>query len=197
MKDNRIVIGFDLDSTLIESLATEMAAKDLSLGFSQKDVTDWQYSNFEPKFSKRVFERFVCPECMCHLPKPLPGAQELLEELNKEGFYIVIITARGEDLIEETVKMINRYFPSVQDINFCGLGKPKASIMKAKNLDFWVDDAPHGVEEALALNIPTYMISNNYTKYNWDLNYQLHYNKAPHFKKSVKNLSELSFLHFI
>jgi len=167
MKTPIFTIGFDLDSTLIETHAAEVAATALGYKIKDKDVTHWNHLNFPEDLRKRIMEYFVNPIFMCDQAKPIEGAQETIKRLTKAGHSIVLITARAEQIRERTIEMVKRLFPEITDINFVGMDQSKISVMLSKKIDFWVDDAPHGVLDSISVGINTILVSNNYTKYNW------------------------------
>lgn len=160
-------IGIDLDSTLVETHAAAVAAIELGYEIGNKDVTRWNHLNFPEDLRARIMQYFLDPEHMCTLAKPIEGSQETIKKWVNAGHEIILITARAEPIRKGTIEMVNRLYPEIKDINFVGMDQSKISVMLEKNVDCWIDDAPHGVLDSLSLNIDTYLISNNYTKYNW------------------------------
>lgn len=183
---NYYTIGVDLDSTLIETNAAEMAARELGYAIGNKDVTKWNHLNFPEDLREKIMEYFMDPVHMCDQAKPIEGSQATITEWTKSGHNIVLITARAETLKESTVEMVKRLFPEINEIHVVGVDKSKISVMLEKEIDFWVDDAPHGVLDAIKVGIPTYMISNNYTKYNWPVR------DHGSLKGVVKTISEIA-----
>lgn len=181
-----MIIGIDLDSTLIENHAVAQAAKDLNLPITNKDALHWGHLNFPPELRKRTHEYFVDPKVMCEDVNPIDGAQDTVKRWIAQGHRIVLITARGKLLTKPTIEMVNRLFPEITDINFVEMDQSKIDIMKSKSIDIWIDDAPHGVMDALKEKIPTIMVSNNYTKYNW------HVRNKPGLYGVVKKVSEIT-----
>jgi 5'(3')-deoxyribonucleotidase len=163
----KFVIGIDLDSTLIETHAAAVAAQELGYDIHNKDVTHWNHLNFPEDLRKKIMEYFMDPLHMCDQAKPIERTQETIKKWVKAGHRIVLITARAEPIRAKTIEMVNRLFPEIEDINFVGMDQSKKSLMVSKKIDFWVDDAPHGVLDSISISIPTYLVSNNYTKYNW------------------------------
>ena len=160
-------IGIDLDSTLIETNAALVASTELGYEYKNKDVTHWNHLNFPEDLRKKIMEYFVDPIYMCDKAKPIENSQEIINKWILAGHKIVLITARVESLKEKTIQMVNRLFPEIKHIHVVGMEQSKKSIMLSEKLDFWIDDAPHGVLDSMRLGIPTYLVSNNYTKYNW------------------------------
>lgn len=160
-------IGIDLDSTLVETHAAAVAAAELGYEIGNKDVTRWNHLNFPEDLRKRIMQFFLDPEHMCVLAKPIEYSQETIKKWVNAGHEIILITARAEPIRTATIEMVNRLYPEIKDINFVGMDQSKINVMLEKNIDCWIDDAPHGILDSLGVNIDTYLISNNYTKYNW------------------------------
>ncbi len=179
-------IGVDLDSTLIETHAAAIAAKELGYDIHNKDVTRWNHLNFPEDLRNKIMEYFMDPCHMCDQARPIEKSQETIKRWSEEGHEIILITARSESLSESTIKMVNRLYPEIKDIHVVGVDQSKKSVMLSKKIDFWVDDAPHGVLDALSIGIPTFMVSNNYTKYNWTIL------DNPDIKGIVKTISEIA-----
>lgn len=160
-------IGVDLDSTLIKMTVAGKAAKELGLPYTDLDVIDWYQSNFPDDMRRRILAMFNDPIVMCDQAVPIEGSQNKIKEWTEAGYHIVLITARGAELHDSTIKMVNGLYPEIQDINFVNFSESKIDKLIEKKIDIWMDDAPHGVIDAMSLHIPTILISNDYTKYNW------------------------------
>jgi len=180
-----MIIGVDLDSTLIETNAVDKAARELKLPISNKDTLHWGHINFPPQLRNRIHEYFVDPVSMCEQARPIEGSQEAIRSWKQQGHTIVLITARGEPLKQATIDMVARLYPEIEDVNFVEMDTTKLGVIRAKGVEVWIDDAPHGVLDALGEGIPTYLVSNNYTKYNW------HIRNKPQLKGVVKKISEI------
>jgi hypothetical protein len=163
------IIGIDLDSTLIETHAAAVAAKELGYMIHNKDVTRWNHLNFPDDLRKKIMEYFLDPVHMCDEARPIERTQETIKRWTSAGHKIVLITARAEPIRIKTVEMVQRLFPEITDVNFVGMDQSKKSVMLDKKINFWVDDAPHGVLDSLSIDIKTILVSNAYTKYNWDV----------------------------
>jgi hypothetical protein len=168
MENNRkLRIGVDLDSTLIKMKAVEIASKQLGYPFTDKNAVVWNHHNFPEDLRAKIFSLFEDPKIMCENAWPIEGAQTRITQWTRAGHEVILITARNQSLHEGTRALVREHFPEITDVNFVGQTESKKSLMSEKKLDLWVDDAPHGVEDSLSLGIETYLISNNYTKYNW------------------------------
>lgn len=180
------VLGFDLDSTLIKMTVCGKAAKKLGYDYKDVDVIDWYQSNFPDDMKKLILDMFKDPYVMCEDVEPIEGSQKRVKELTDQGHKIVLITARGPALHQPTIEMVNRLYPEIEDINFVDFNESKIDKLIEKEVQMWVDDAPHGVIDAMSLHIPTIMVSNNYTKYNWKVRHH------PRLHAIVKKIEDIS-----
>lgn len=163
------IVGVDLDSTLIKMTVCGKAAKKLGYDYTDVDVIDWYQSNFPDDMKHMILDMFNDPFVMSEDCEPIEGSQEKIRQWTDAGIGIVLITARGEKLVPSTIEMINSLYPEITNINFVNFNESKIEKMIEKKLQVWVDDAPHGCIDAMSLRIPTFLISNNYTKYNWKI----------------------------
>lgn len=178
-----MIIGVDLDSTLIKMTVCGRAANELGYDYTDVDVIDWYHSNFPEDMKNRIFEMFLDPVIMCDHVEPIEGSQETVRRWTEAGHELVLITARGPALHEHTVNMINRLYPEIKNINFVNFNESKIDKMIEKKIDIYIDDAPHGVIDAMSLHIPTILVSNKFTKYNWKVR------NHPKLKCVVKTIS--------
>ena len=155
-------IGLDLDNVLIKRNIQDIPG----VIYTNEDIEDWEFSTLPEATRNLIFDSFKNPNIMCNGSKPIKGAQEKVSELWKAGHFIVVITARHKSIWEQSIRMINSLFicDAVECVDFF---KTKSDIWKDYNIDYWVDDAPHGVVESCKMGINTYLVSNNETKYNW------------------------------
>lgn len=161
-------IGVDLDSTLITMTVAGKAAKKLGYDYKDVDVIDWYQSNFPDDMKHMILSMFNDPVVMSEDVQPIEGSQETIKRWAAAGHRIVLITARGTALEPSTIRMVRALYPEIEDINV-NFNESKIDTMIAKGIDVWIDDAPHGVIDGMSLRIPTFLISNNYTKYNWKI----------------------------
>jgi len=182
----KFIIGIDLDSTLIETHAAAVASEQLGYPYKNKDVTHWNHLNFPEDLRKKIMDHFLDPHHMCDQALPIEKSQQTIKQWSDAGHTIVLITARAEPIRAKTIEMVNRLYPEIKDINFVGMDQSKKDVMIEKEIDFWIDDAPHGIIDALSLGIDTYLVSNNYTKYNWIVK------DKPELKGVVKIVAEIT-----
>lgn len=184
-------IGIDLDSTLIKMEAVRIASGDLGYEFTDKHSVDWNHNNFPDDLRKRIFELFNDPIHMCQNATPIEGAADKVRSWSLTGHKVVLITARPEPIRKATIEMVNNFFPSITNIRFVGFNESKVGVLRDEGVSIWVDDAPHGVEDSLRMGIRTFIISNNYTKYNWAVRDRLLI-EFPEKLTSVKLVSEIN-----
>jgi phosphoglycolate phosphatase-like HAD superfamily hydrolase len=180
-----MIIGIDLDGTLIETNATILAARELGYEFSQKDVTRWDYKDFPEDMRAKVHEYFRHPKFMADDAVAIEGAQDKVRQWAAAGHTVILVTARVEEIREATIRMMERLFPEITDINFVDFNQSKVMVMQEKKMEAWVDDAPHGVTDSMDIGMPTYLVSNNYTKYNW------HVKDDPRLKAVVPKIADI------
>lgn len=181
------IIGVDLDSTLIENNICAKAAKKLGYDYTEKDVTDWYYNNFPEDMRTLAIQMFRDPFVMCEDDiRPIEGSQQKITEWTNRGYEIVLITARVAAIHEATIKLVNRLYPEIKNINFVDFNESKIDVMVRNKVQIWIDDAPHGVIDAMSLHIPTILISNNLTKYNWKVR------QHPRLHSIVKRIEQVS-----
>lgn len=179
-------IGVDLDSTLITMTVAGKAAKKLGYDYKDVDVIDWYQSNFPDDMKHEILKMFNDPVTMSEDVEPIEGSQETIRRWVEAGHEIVLITARGKALEPSTIKLVNRLYPEIKDINFVNFNESKIDTMIEKEIDVWVDDAPHGVIDGMSLHVPTIMVSNNYTKYNWKVRHH------PRLHAIVKKIADIT-----
>lgn len=162
------VLGFDLDTTLLDSSLVEVTARELGYNFTQKDIQDWYFSTFPNDLKEAIIKRFYDPYFMCDpkFNKPVNGANKRLKELKKQGNKLILITARTESIRFRSRLLINKFFPSIHRVRFVEFGQSKEKIFKQEKLDYWIDDNPDDCTNAIKIGINTFMVCNEYTKYN-------------------------------
>ena len=164
------IIAFDLDDTLVKTDVVSLASK--KFGYTKySDLTkrDWRFTSFPEDLRKEIFRMFSSSKYMCYLANPIDGSQNLLKELKEAGFKLIIITARVKKLKRATKNLVKKYFPEIDDVYFVDIVETKKNLFKKLKIDYWVDDAPHEIKNALTLGIKSFMISNKNTNYNWSM----------------------------
>lgn len=184
-------IGLDFDDTLIKGSIIDSAVKELGYSYySNQTPRDWHLSEFPKPLRDRIFEMYVSKKHMCEDITIIPGVKPFLQKLKRNDHKLVIITARSSKIKIPTIKFIKDNFPEIDEHYFVEPHETKKDLFKSLKLDFWVDDAPHEVKNALNLGISTFMIQNHTTSYNF------HISERPNLKiiKSVKELILKDFM---
>jgi hypothetical protein len=163
--DRKYTIGFDLDNTLIHMSVMKRISSELNLRLPEQ--SDWQFSEFPQNIRDRVFELFKDPAFMCEDVKPIWGSKAFLRRLGDMGHSLRMITARAKEVKTDTISLVREHFPQIETIQFVEPHETKREIMAENKLDFWIDDAPHEVINAIELGISTILVSNQNTRYNW------------------------------
>lgn len=127
MKPNKKAVVFDLDGTVLDTIADIAAAVNRALkafGFAEKSVSQVQsyLGNGSLMLIKRAIENFDDEELclsvrsrfreeyerdMCNLTKPYDGMVELMAELSRKGVKTAVVTNKDH---HSAVSMINHYF---------------------------------------------------------------------------------------
>jgi 5'(3')-deoxyribonucleotidase len=160
------IIGIDLDTTLVMLNVVTRASKELGYDYGETDTHTWNQRQFPDDLRERIFELFVDDDHMNSVD-PIPGSVDQIKKWSDDGHTIHVITARAAGIRDNTIKLVERYYPSVNGVHFVDHSQTKIPTMKSLSVDLWIDDAPHGVEESIEHGFETYLISNKYTKYNW------------------------------
>lgn len=183
MKSKKI-IALDLDSTLIALRAIQKASEILKYGpYDETHVLDWEFKQVFPEdFRHMVLSLFSDEKVMCKDVVVIPGVQEKLEKWYNEGYELHIITSRVESIRMKTVEMINTLFPQITAVHFVDFGQSKKEILKELNPIVFIDDAIHNLKDSIDAGINSILISNKFTKYNWN---------EKHNYKHVKSISEI------
>jgi len=182
-----MVISCDLDSTLVKlhEHVFSIANKHTGCNFDARDIINFSFDVYPEDFKKKIIKLFSNKRVMGGL-KPIDGCSEKLIEWKNQGHKTLIVTARPESLKVCTKKLIERKLGAVHKIILVGWGSDKEEVFRNEKVNVVVDDGPHCINAALRVGVPIiYMISNKYTKYNWDLRK----NKKIRIVKSVVDIN--------
>jgi len=160
-----MIIGLDLDSTLIhaQEKLDDIAAK--QLGITQYERKDYHMSGYTELHRSLIEQMFEDPKYMgLQNQKPHERAYETLRKWKNQKHELHIITARDYSLNKCTRELVAAFFPGVIDSVILAPGHhAKLPVMQQLNLDCWVDDSPSGVAQSTSLGITTFLIVNEYT----------------------------------
>lgn len=163
--DRKLIIGFDLDNTLVHMSVMKRISAEWNQEFPEQ--SNWGFTEFSPEIRKRVFELFKDPVFMCDGVKPIWGAKSFIKRLSAMGHTLKMITARAKEVKADTIHLVREHFPQIETIQFVEPHESKRDIMEENRLDFWIDDSPHEIFNAIDLGVSTILVSNENTIYNW------------------------------
>lgn len=171
-------IAVDCDDTLFVNTMVPDIIRENGL---QVTKHSWDMHELGEDVVQELYRRFLMPEYMCTL-KPFPGNIEKMNQWNEEGYRICVVTARKQQIQKETLEMVRKYFPYVEDVYCsgdykedkldnvhprfgCDFGKNAALI--AEGCHILIDDGSHNIEASLKLPwIKRFLVHNKETFYN-------------------------------
>lgn len=175
-------IAVDCDDTLFINTMVPDIIRENGLTITKHS---WDMHELGEDVVQELYRRFLMPEYMCTL-KPFPGNIEKMNQWNEEGYRICVVTARKQQIQKETLEMVRKYFPYVEDVYCSGDYKPeyvdskgyhthprfaldagKNSALVAENCHILIDDGGHNIEASLRLPwIRRFLVHNKETFYN-------------------------------
>lgn len=182
-------IGIDLDNTLVLENSISKVAKEMGLSFTEKNHLHWDvFQSFPHEVAAKVAASWMDPQHMGTLPV-LVGVPETLRRWKETlGHDLFLVTARDKSVEAATLDLVARNFPGLfEEVSVVGGGVDKVSYLLDKNIELWVDDCPHQTRKTLAAGIPTILVSNTFTRYNW------HAQATPGLHSVVSSISEIDF----
>ncbi len=157
-------IGLDYDNTLVDSSYNAIALAEENTGIKAPSYNhDWHFTGFPKKLVVEI-QRLFKDDMFMNNVFTFRTVVPTLYKWKKAGHKLIIITARAEEVRKGTKFMVKRIFPMIDKLLFVDIGGDKTELMKKEKLDIWIDDSPHGILQADALGIKTYLIHNKYTK---------------------------------
>lgn len=162
---SKLVIGTDLDATLVDTATNVvyMACRNIGDYTYLNANHDWHFTGWPENLRQEISRLFRDENFMCNC-MTFSGVIPTLYKWKDVGHSIIIITARAPEIREGTRQMVSRLFPMIDKLLFVGIDESKRDLMVSEKLDMWIDDAPHGIQQALDLGIKPYLIHNKYTK---------------------------------
>lgn len=160
-----MVFAFDLDNTLVDMPVVEDCSKELGLNFKTSDVVSWGYKEFPKHLHEAIYRKFADESYMCSL-KPFPWSHGVLDAIDASGHSSIIITERNRFLYDATKIYAKKLFPQIRDVLFVD---GKLPSLRCNLIDVYIDDNPKYMNEAFSAGIRCYLISNDETKYNWNV----------------------------
>ncbi|MCF7834583.1 HAD hydrolase-like protein [Candidatus Gracilibacteria bacterium] len=161
------IIGIDLDEVLSETVETMLKSHNNMInGMSiyKEDISDYYIFNIKKyKISQedavKYFRSFYDQTQSNDDIPAIKGSADGLKRLKKNGWKIVIVTARREDIKDITISWLDHHFPGLWDdilfashftdkqINKSELCKQNGiNIMIEDNLDYAIEMANEGIK---------------------------------------------------
>lgn len=170
-----INIGIDIDNTIFDLPIIEYVNEKYNENYQQRDIHDWEFSNFPDHIRQDIFNQFKNPEFMCKI-KANYGVFQTIRDWHSVGHRIYLITKRDLSIRRDTETQIHRELPGiVNDVAFVGSDDKQAAI-KYYRINTFIDD--FHVEDAADLGINTWLITNDKTHYNYSKRTDMRLNQA-------------------
>lgn len=166
--------GFDIDEILCDFVPTLISTTNEYFGTNVRieDMTDYYISIFlgiEKEEMDPVMNILGRYENVIRLPALIEGIS-LVKELKREGNFIALVTARGEDLREATLTWLEDHSVPYDELRFTN-HETKEAVAKELNLDCFIEDNPRHGNPVAEIGIPVFM-----PRYPWNRDKQLHKN---------------------
>lgn len=180
-------VGVDVDNVLFHIPIIEYINDFSGEKFTYDDLIDWNFGNFSKMIQDEVFHAFRSTDFMCRT-KPYVDNFGTLRDWKLEGHKLFAITRRSFNLYSKTEQQILYHFSDFfQDLIFVKPNESKAKYLKMLNADVHIDD--YDVLDSVEAGIETWLITNDKTKYNWNLRNNPNLNQAESLKY-VKGVSK-------
>jgi FMN phosphatase YigB (HAD superfamily) len=173
----RPMIAIDCDDTLFVNTMVPDIIRENGLTVTKHS---WDMHELGDSVVEELHRRFLMPEYMCNL-KPFPGVVEKLNLWHKQGYRMCVATARKQKIHDETLAMVRRYFPYIEDV-YCAedyrdkyrmfsdkMVSGKNALLVEKGCHVLIDDGSHNIAASLHLPwIKRFLVNNKDTFYNED-----------------------------
>lgn len=161
-------VGLDFDDVLIDfngGLAV-FHNENYATSYSKEDITDWEYSKrweCSPEEAQRRMKEYVHSSHHSHM-SPIIGAVNAIKYL-KEKYDLFIITARDENLSNQTSALINEHFPkSFESVHFLykdgkNFRGTKGEVCMELDIDIFVEDSLTNAQHTSDVGIKTLLFN--------------------------------------
>lgn len=174
-------IGIDIDNTLVQLPVIQRINREFNTRYTEADLNDWSLSNFPEAIQEFIFDLHVDPHFMCVESKAAPGTRDVLIKWKTKGHKLYAISKRDPILAEATMTQFDQEFYGLfSDIEFVKKSTTKMDSLKKFGIDVYMDD--YEVEDALALGLKTFLITNDQTHYNWHKRANTKLNQAAYIR---------------
>lgn len=176
-KSGQINVGIDIDNTLIRIPLIEAVNMKFGTSYTYSDLSDFSLSNFPDDVRDYMFDLHLDPDFMCKYAKPFDGTRDVLLKWKTKGYKLFAITKRDLSLKNATIQQFDEQFYGLfSDMEFVPTGRSKGDALKRFLIDVYADD--YEVDDSLSLGIKTFLITNEFTRYNWHKRENLKLNQA-------------------
>lgn len=153
-------IGVDLDGVLnnFHIIATKYLKQEYGYEW---DETSY---NIYTDLSKQQIHEFTenMAETFVNEVQPTKNSRDVIINLLNDKHQVFLITARGYEMAEDTIKWLKLHKYIFADIYFnCG---NKVDACKWKNVDLMIEDSPHNLMALAKNNIPYIVFDQTYNK---------------------------------
>lgn len=140
MKKFRILVDMDNVLENLGDVWVDELNKRHGFTMTHEDITEWDVAKFYPTLSRTQVFAPLHQESTWKRIEPLPGAQDAVARLQKDGHEVIVVTAAHPDTVKWKYDWLSKHFPKIafRDIVFC----TKKQLIRG---DFLIDDAPHNL----------------------------------------------------
>lgn len=162
---------FDLDETLVGGdlvaiISTSLFKnKVLDKVYTNIDVSRYNLDGLPELLKDRVNDAFNDPKFVWY-KHPLPAVNYFLKSLISDNNNLGIITARPDNIKEETLRFLKARFYNIDFSLGIYFTSDKEQILKSIKPDYYFDDNVFHCIRAKTLGVTTYLISNKHTPWN-------------------------------
>lgn len=160
--------GFDLDDVILNFMESFRRFHNENYGTNHEleEYTDFYLENILNCPQEDIFKRIdIFYNSHEHKnANPVHGAIEVLKKLS-EKYELIIITAKPEELREQTISWLNTHLPNIfSDIVFTnhfqgeGQKRNKGDVCLELGIEAFVDDAIHNAESVARAGIPVLLL---------------------------------------
>jgi len=155
----------DLDGTLIDWINQPEKIAAQRLGVKEPKRFDYFYKGVPVKLRAEIMSLFEDLEFMSMNNLTYDVLDKLAISMWKEkGHTLTVITSRdkSQEIRNETEKIIQEWFPEIDNLIIVKHGVDKIKIFKTIKPDVWIDDHPDIAHMAMEMGIRTFLINKSY-----------------------------------
>jgi hypothetical protein len=176
----RLTVGIDVDNVLFRIPLIEHLNMVFDEKYTYEHFVDWDGGNFPDHHRHEMFAAFKSPEFMCKTKSYL-GNYSTIRDWKLAGHRMIAITRRAPNLYDGTRWQLEKEFPGAfSKLIFVAPNESKADWLLDVGADVHIDD--YDVLDAAEAGIKTWLITNEETRYNWDLRESEYLNQALELK---------------